>query len=134
MADRRPVPIIVGVGDVKNASTKPEDAYEPTNLMLQAIHRAARDTKLASTAARVLMSNVDSIDVVRTWTWPYDDLAGDLASGINAQPAHKVETARHGGDQPAKLVDAAARKISTGESKIAVVTGGEALATRKCLP
>lgn len=118
-------PIIVGVGDVKNTST---NAVEPMELILNAIEAAAEDAKLSPYGRTNLLSKVDSIDVVRTWTWPYDDLASLLAQKINARPSH-VSVTRHGGDQPAKLVDEAARRISTGESNIAIVTGGESLAS-----
>jgi len=40
----------------------------------------------------------------------------------------------HGGNQPAKLFDDAARRVSKGECKVAVITGGEALASRTFLP
>lgn len=129
MAGKRAIPIIIGVGDVRDPFTGPDDAEEPMYLMLQAIHAAARDTKLPPYASENILNEVDSLDVVRTWTWPYDDLAGGLAKELRAKPNHKATTARHGGDQPAKLIDEAARRISLGQSTIAVVTGGEALAS-----
>ena len=129
MSKLRSIPVIIGVGDVRDTFTGPEGAEEPLYLMLQAVHAAARDTKLPPYASENLVGEVDSIDVVRTWTWPYDDLASDLAREMGAKPSHKVTTARHGGDQPAKLIDEAARRISFGQSKIALVTGGEALAS-----
>ena len=128
MADQ-PRPVIVGVGDIKDSSTDLLDVEEPKYLILQAIHAAARDTNLPPYASEHLLSEIDSIDVVRTWTWPYDDLAGDLAQEIRAKPKHKITTCRHGGDQPAKLIDEAARRISYSQSKVAVVAGGEALAS-----
>ena len=122
-------PIIVGVGDIKDLFTGPQGAEEPKYLILQAIYAAARDTGLPPYASEHLLSKTDSIDVVRTWTWPYDDLASDLAQELRASPKHKATTRRHGGDQPAKLVDDAARRISTRLSRVAIVTGGEALAS-----
>ena len=122
------VPIIIGVGDVKDLHTG-EGAEEPLYLFLQAVHAAARDTKLPPYASENLLTEIDSFEVVKTWTWPYDDLAGDLASELRARPVYKTTTERHGGDQPAKLVDEAARRISTGKSRLALVAGGEALAS-----
>ena len=126
---KRFTPIIVGVGDVKNRSTKVEDAVEPAQLMLDAIKLAIKDTQLAPSAASELQSSIDSIDVVKTWTWPYTDLPGLLAEKTGFQPKHKVQT-EHGGNQPAKRLDEASRRISTGETKAALLTGGEALASR----
>jgi hypothetical protein len=126
----KPVPIIVGVGDFKNPSTKPEKALEPYQLMLQAIQRALQDTYLPEEAAKQLQKSIDSIDVVATWSWPYQDLPGLLSTKLGVDASHKF-ISDHGGNQPAKLVDEAARRISQGKTKVAVVTGGEALASCK---
>jgi len=122
------IPIVVGVGDVVNRSTEMETALEPMALMLQAISSALVDTSLSPSAAGQLQTAVDSIDVVHTWTWPYDDLPSLLAEKLNIQPRHKFYS-EPGGNQPAKLLDDAARRISQGQCQVAVVTGGEALAS-----
>jgi hypothetical protein len=123
-------PIIVGVGDIKNPSVKVEDAVEPAELMLRAIAAAIEDTKLPAFGADKLKSSVDSIDVVSSWTWPYPDLPGLLSKRLGVDPNHQHYSA-HGGNQPAKLLDEASRRIATGRSKVAIVTGGEALASRR---
>jgi len=120
-----PVPVVVGVADVKNASLKVEDAVEPMQLMLQAIREAAEDS---GSSATTLISRIDSVAIVRTWTWPYEDLPSLLSEKLGIKPKYKHYT-EHGGNQPGKIFDDAARQISRGESKIAVVTGGEALAS-----
>lgn len=130
MNARRATPIIVGVGDVKNRSQKVEDAIEPMQLMLQATLLAIKDTGLSLPAAESLQSSIDSVEVVRTWTWPYPDLPGLLSSKLGVQPQH-TSYSENGGNQPAKLFDEAARRISAGESRVAIVTGGEALASCK---
>ncbi|CAF9925191.1 MAG: hypothetical protein GOMPHAMPRED_003821 [Gomphillus americanus] len=120
-----PTPIIVGVADIKNPSVATEDAQEPLELMLQAIHAA-----LADTSSINLQSSIDSLSVVRTWTWPYADLPGQLAErlGVTATARHKTYT-EHGGNSPAKILDETARMISRGEVQVGVITGGEALAS-----
>jgi hypothetical protein len=65
---------------------------------------------------------------VKTWTWPYPDLPGLIAERLGIDPARKHYT-DHGGNQPGLLFDEAARRISKGETKVAVLTGGEALAS-----
>lgn len=121
-------PVIIGVADVKN---KTDEHKEPATLMLEAIQLALGD---AGTAQDQLMSQIDSIDVVRTWTWPYADLPGLLAQrlGLETKPKWMRYTETHGGNQPARLVDEAAGRIARGETTMAVVTGGEALASREC--
>lgn len=126
MAD---TPIIIGVGDVKNRSNAVADAREPMTLMLEAIHIALQDA--SSSSQSDLQSKIDSIDVVKTWTWPYPDLPGSLAETLGVEKSVKwTRYSEHGGDKPGKLFDEAAKRIARGECNVAVVTGGEALASR----
>lgn len=123
------VPIIIGVGDVKNRSTAVADAKEPLTLMLEAIQTALQDASASSYSD--LRSKIDSIDVVKTWTWPYPDLPGSIAEKLSVEKTSKWKRySDHGGDKPGKLFDEAAKRIAKGECKVAVVTGGEALASR----
>lgn len=124
-------PVIIGVADVKN---KTEEHKEPATLMLEAIVSAIQDTGCRS--AESLTSQIDSIDVVRTWTWPYADLPGLLSGklGLGTRPKWARYTETHGGNQPARLVDEAAGRIARGDAKVAVVTGGEALASCEPCP
>lgn len=128
MDESRKTPVIIGVGDIVNRSKKVEDAIEPLQLIVQAIQKAIQDTGLTASAAASLQSEIDSLDVVRPWTWPYPDLPGLVSERLAINPRRKHIT-EHGGNQPALLLDDAARRISKGVSKVAVVTGGEALAS-----
>lgn len=123
-------PIVVGVGDVKNKSLQVKDAIEPMQLMLQAIYCALEDVSSVASVKSILQSHIDSVSVVATWTWPYADLPGLLSKKLEVDPKHRLYSP-HGGNQPAKLFDEAARRIARGESRVALVTGGEALASRK---
>ena len=125
------VPVIVGIGDVKNKSLQVKDAVEPMHLMLQAISFALEDTGLTRSKRNELQSRIDGIDVVASWTWSYDDLPALLSQQLGIMPKHK-HYSKHGGNQPMKLLDEAARRISQGLCSVAVVTGGEALASCKC--
>jgi acetyl-CoA acetyltransferase len=97
-------------------------------LMLQAIAKSISDTSLSFEAAKELQSKIDSVGVVNTWTWNYSDLPSLVSEKLGVRPKYKV-LSHHGGDSPVKLFDEAARRISFGESKVAIVTGGEALAS-----
>lgn len=125
-------PVVVGVGDFVNRSRLVEDAVEPLELMLNAIKESINDTCLQDSAANELLLAIDSLDVVRTWTWPYPDLPGLIGDRLGIAPKRKHYT-DHGGNQPALVFDEASRRISRGESKVAMVTGGEALASCKNL-
>ncbi|KAH6722885.1 hypothetical protein BKA61DRAFT_533552 [Leptodontidium sp. MPI-SDFR-AT-0119] len=128
MTSRRAVPIVVGVGDIKNRSRKVGDAIEPMKLMLQAIQEAIKDTGLSSSAAKEFQASIDSVGVVNTWSWNYSDLPGLISENLGVKPKYKG-LSHHGGDSPAKFFDEAARRISFRESKVAIITGGEALAS-----
>ena len=123
-------PVVIGVGDFVNRSKRVEDAVEPLQLMLNAIEAAIADTNISEASSRDLRAAVDSLDVVRTWTWPYDDLPGLIAQRLDMNPSRKHYT-DNGGNQPGLWFDEAARRISKGETKVAILTGGEALASRK---
>ncbi|KAH7411347.1 hypothetical protein BKA64DRAFT_663253 [Cadophora sp. MPI-SDFR-AT-0126] len=128
MESRGAVPIVVGVGDIKNRSPKVEDAIEPMELMLQAIQAAITDTGLSSSAAKEFQASIDSVAVVNTWSWNYSDLPGLISENLGIEPKYKG-LSHHGGDSPAKFFDEAAKRISVRESKVAIITGGEALAS-----
>lgn len=113
---------------MKNKSLKVEDALEPMQLMLNATQAAIKDTSTSPFAQSELQANIDSISVVATWTWNYHDLPGLIGEKLGVKPSYKV-LSNHGGNSPAKLFDEAARRISFGETKVAVVTGGEAMAS-----
>lgn len=127
------IPIIVGVGDFVNRSASVSDSHEPLTLILNAINIALKDTDLPQQKREQFQAAIDSIDVVRTWTWPYDDLPGDIAQRLGVNVRHKFYS-DHGGNKPAKLFDDAARRISKGQTKVAIITGGEALASREGPP
>lgn len=118
-------PVIIGVADIKNRT---DNAKEPAQLMLEAIQGAVHDT-----GSPAVTSSIDSIAAVRTWTWPYDNLPAVLAKQLGANPTHTEYPDYHGGNQPGKLLDEAAIRIAKGENKVAVITGGEALASCECL-
>ena len=128
MANTRRTPIVVGVADVVNRSRKVEDAIEPLVLIEQAVQGALKDTGLSESSARRLQSEIDSLDVVRSWTWPYPDLPSLLAKRLAIKPTRRYYT-EHSGDKIGKCFDEAARRISLGETKVAVLGGGEALAS-----
>ncbi|KXJ97276.1 thiolase [Microdochium bolleyi] len=126
MAGPRLTPIIVGVGDVCNKSLDLANAFEPAELMIRAINAALQDSGIAEPD---FAAQLDSISVVPPWTWPYPDLPGLLAEKLGSKPAHRAIGKYHGGNQPALLCDEAARRVAAGEARVAVVTGGEALAS-----
>ncbi|WZH46882.1 TLP1_add_C domain-containing protein [Fusarium acuminatum] len=115
-------PIIIGVGEIRQKNFTLDNTLEPAELILSAIRNAVQDVTIDVT------TNIDSISVVPPWSWNYDNLPRLLAQRLGIEPSH-LELSSHGGHTPALLCDAAAARIATGEAKVAVVTGGEALAS-----
>ncbi|HXV92514.1 MAG TPA: acetyl-CoA acetyltransferase [Pseudonocardia sp.] len=127
MRDDR-VPVLVGVGQVRgNRGRTVQDAREPAALVLDAVAAAARDA-----AAPGLLADLDAIDTVHVTSWAYADLAGRIAAAVGARPAHTAGT-RIGGHWPALLLERAAARIAAGESRVALIAGGEAQASRDAL-
>lgn len=123
---REAVPVIVGVGELADrvADVDLASAKEPLVLLEEAVGLAARDAGPAGE----LLSDADTILVVNVAAWVYRDLPGRLAERIGATPTHTLHS-DWGGNWPTKLVDEAAARIAAGESRIAVVCGGDVFRT-----
>ncbi|ERS95299.1 thiolase [Sporothrix schenckii 1099-18] len=117
-------PILIGVGEVREKKIDVEHSTEPAGMMLAAIRQAAADAGLSTKD----LQTADSLSVVPPWTQPYEDLPGLLAQDLKMKPSFST-IGLHGGEQCALLTDEAARQIARGESKLAIVTGGESLAS-----
>jgi hypothetical protein len=74
MAGQQKTPIIVGVREVKNPSRACQDPIEPMQLMLQAIREALNDTGLSASTTKKLYGDIDSVSVIASSTWQYEDL------------------------------------------------------------
>jgi hypothetical protein len=123
-------PILIGVHDLKSPLPTPsQPPEEPATLIQRAVASALQDAHAPRPEA--LHSAIDSIDIVASWTWPYEDLPGLVAEklGIPSDRLRHKRYSAHGGNQSVKLLDEAARRVGRGEVKLAVVAGGEALAS-----
>lgn len=122
-------PIIVGVGDFKEKTPDLDNALDPAALMHKAIQLALDDTGLSQQDQKAhLIPAIDGLSIVPPWTWNYQDLLGVVAGHLGVKPTYTF-LGDHGGNQPGKQCDTAARRVSQGSSDIVVVTGGEALHT-----
>ena len=86
---------------------------------------AAADTGVA--ADRVLAA-VGSLAVLYCQSWPYDDPAGRLAGRLGIVPYDSLYSGI-GGTTPHALVTRAAAAVTAGDLDVALIAGGEALAT-----
>ena len=116
-ADR--IPVIVGIGEVKDRPADPALGMEPMALMAEALRRAEAD------AGAALVSRIDAIDVVNSVCWPYADLPASLCETLGIAPAHR-NYGPVGGETPVRFLHEAAERIARGESVVAAVCGAEA--------
>ena len=100
-------------------------APEPLVLWEEVCRAAAADTGAAP--GRVLGA-VGRLAVLYCQSWPYDDPAGRLAARMGVDPPSRVYSGI-GGTTPQLLVTEAAGAILDGDLDVALVVGGEALAT-----
>ena len=81
-----------------------------------------------TTDAAALLGALESIDVVYSQSWQYDDAVARLAERLGASPARRRYSGI-GGSVPHVLATEAAREIRAGGLDLALITGAEALAT-----
>jgi acetyl-CoA C-acetyltransferase len=99
-------------------------APEPLVMWEEVARAAAADAGLGSLDA------VDSLDVVYTQSWTYDDAPGRVAERLGIDPKRRYYSGI-GGTTPQVLVNGVAERMLRGESSLAIVVGAEALATRR---
>lgn len=116
-------PVIVGAGQLTHRD--PGEIAEPISL----ITRAARAAYEDAGAAPALMRATRSVRAVATAGWPYRDAATLLAGELGLRPAETVQTSAFGGDGPIRLLGEAAADIAAGDLDVALIAGGEAVAS-----
>lgn len=116
-------PCIIGVAQ----ETFRDGAPEPLEMWERVARAAAADAGVPSAAERL-----DSLQVVYTQSWQYDDPAGRLAERLGSSPADPFYSGI-GGTTPQVLVDKVGDAMLAGQSELALVVGAEALATRRRL-
>ncbi|HTW43488.1 MAG TPA: hypothetical protein VMD79_14365 [Solirubrobacteraceae bacterium] len=118
-------PVIVGVGQALQRASAGGEPREPVALMLDALRRAGED----SATGERLLRGADSVRCVPALSWHYRDAAALLAEGLGAHPRETVQSAAVGGDGPQVLLNDTARAIAAGELDVALLGGGEAVAS-----
>jgi acetyl-CoA C-acetyltransferase len=118
-------PVIVGAGQVLHHDVSEEESGEPVVLIAEALRRAGED----SGRGERLLRHADSVRCVPVIGWPYRDAAALLAEDLGARPRETAQSAIIGGDGPQLLLNDTARAIAAGEVDVALIGGGEAVAS-----
>lgn len=124
------VPVLIGIGQVRGRARPPQQACEPLELVLDAVRAAIADAGVDP--AGLDSAGLDSVAAVHVASWAYDGLAARIAAALGAAPAH-VEDTPLGGQWPTALLEAAAARIAAGETRLALIAGGEAQASVRVL-
>ena len=118
-------PCIIGVAQrTVHPGTGPSP--EPLELWREVTVRAALDAH----AKREVLAEADSLQIVYCMAWSYDSPVDRLADALGIGPKHRLYSGI-GGTTPQVLVDDAAEAIIRGEMDLAVITGAEALETKR---
>ncbi len=116
------LPVITGVAQL---TTRTSDVAEPVDSMTEVTRMALDDS------AGVPVDRVGLIGVVGG-LWEYRDPGRLIAERLGADGARTLLTG-FGGQTPQALLGRTADRIAAGELDVAVVVGGEAVATRRAL-
>ncbi|MFI9592075.1 acetyl-CoA synthetase [Nonomuraea sp. NPDC052265] len=113
-------PCLIGIAQ---RTIREQPGPEPLDLWESVAREAAED-------ARLPVGRLDSIQIVYTDSWQYDSPTGRLAERLGATPRHQTYS-KVSGTAPQLLIGEAAARIAAGELDCALITGAEALATRR---
>ena len=118
----RQVPVLVGIGQLVNRDrTQPG---EPWKYMVQCALKAEEDTGVHD-----ILSSIDNLSMVNVISRNYLNEPLRIATALNANP-RDVVTTPIGATAPQSLLNRLCGRISTGESNIGLICGGEAFYTR----
>jgi len=86
----------------------------------------------ADAGVRSSLVDLDALHVVHCMSWAYDDAPARLAERLGVEVVHS-EVSVLAGTASQRQVNAAAERMLAGTSEMALIVGGEALASRRCL-
>ena len=100
--------------------------------MWDEVCRAAIEDTNASAGEQAVRRRIDTAKIVYCQSFQYDDPVQRLSERLGTDPAAR-QYSGIGGTVPQQLVNAAAESILRGDSDVALVTGAEALDTKRRL-
>ena len=119
-------PVLVGAGQLMQREFELEKMLDPLGMMVETARLAAEDAG----GGKRLLNAIDSLAIVNVMSWRYENLPRLLAERLETHPREEIFTAQ-GGNIPQKLVNATAQKIAEGKVRVALLSGAEALYTRR---
>ncbi|MHB8680637.1 MAG: acetyl-CoA acetyltransferase [Acidimicrobiales bacterium] len=129
MTDWTRVPVLVGAGQHTNREEDPLRAPNPFELM-ESTAKAAAASAVGDAKAAAFVEELTHVFMVHSLSLRHGDPARALAERLGAKNAD-ARTSGMGGSIPQWLVNRAAEMVVAGERPRVLITGAEALATRK---
>jgi acetyl-CoA C-acetyltransferase len=124
----RPLPVLVGAGQITDRPADPREGLEPLALMEAAARRAFDDAAMGAAA----LAAVDTVAVVTNVFHDYGDTARMLARRLGLQPARTI-LSTWGGNTPQSLLSHLCDEIAAGRAEVALLAGAEAFQTMRAL-
>jgi acetyl-CoA C-acetyltransferase len=118
-------PLIVGAGQITHRHASGGEYAEPVALIVRALQAAEEDAGVPGRLLRL----TDSVRCVAIAGWQYRDAARLVADDLGIAPRETVQTTAFGGDGPQRLINETAQSIADGQLDVALIGGGEAVAT-----
>jgi len=118
-------PVLIGAGQISNRVDRGADVLEPTDLIAEALRRAAADAG----AGDAVLTGADAVHTVGLLSWRYRNAAALVGERLGASPRATTVTGM-GGNGPQSLVNLVCLAIQRGESDLALIGGAEAWRTR----
>jgi acetyl-CoA C-acetyltransferase len=131
------IPVLVGCGQLTQREPDPKLALSPIDLAAQVCRLAALD---AGPQSRIIEA-IDTLVMIRSFSdtsWrfacpfgQYRNPPKSLANRLGARAAQRLIYTQPGGNMPQWSINRLSEMITHGEVGIALIAGGEALATQK---
>jgi acetyl-CoA C-acetyltransferase len=125
-------PCLIGVGQRTWRPESPDSQAPEPLAMWEAVCRAAIADSQATAGEQRVRERIDTAKVVYCQSFQYDDPVQRLADRLGIDPRDRTYSGI-GGTVPQQLVNQAAESIVRGDVDLALVTGAEALDTKRRL-
>lgn len=123
MSDPHRIPVIVGVGEINDRPSADEPGLDSVELMAAALRNADSD------AGGGWLAQADWLAIVPQISFRNLDVPTLLPEALGIAPARVFEAEGAFGDSPVKHINDAANAIGSGEARVCLLAGGEAIRT-----
>ena len=117
--------VIIGVGQHVHQPKQSGETKDVLELIESAIHKAEEDSQYKN-----LLKKVDTLFLVNSFSLSNEDPLSEIAQRIDIKPDHS-ECTWIGASAPQWFANQMKQRISSGQTRLGLICGGEALASKK---